>query len=636
MTDANSTSAYATPQEAAEDILTRVGKHVILGLPLGLGKANHIANALYDRAAQDPSIELTIYSALTLEVPKEGNSLEARFVTPLLQRLCGNYPALSYAGAQARGMLPDNIHVHEFFLPAGRRLNAPHVQQSYLSANYTHITAHLLDAGVNVLAQLVAARGQGVNARYSLSCNTDLTLDFLERMDRRAGETPFMLVGQVNDQLPFMPGLGDLPTSAFSGILNTPETQFDLFSLPKQPVTLNDYATALHVAALIKDGGTLQIGIGSFADALTHALKLRHGTPDLFNEMISALIDGEAVLQSERAPFEVGLYGSSEMLVEGLLELRKAGIIKRAANAYLPNADDPGPLIHGGFFLGSRSFYRELREMSDEDLAQIQMMPISFVNDLFGDEHLKRAQRRDARFVNNALMATLMGAVTSDALEDGRVVSGVGGQYNFVAQAHELEGARSIITVKAVRESRGRATSNIVWSYGHTTIPRHLRDIVVTEYGIADLRGKSDRDCIAAMLNIVDSRFQDRLLATAKKAGKIEKGYVVPDAHRGNTPERIAADLSPRCDAGHLPHFPIGTEMTETEQRLVHALTHLKGHAHDKPRLIWHAARTWRGAPPTFGESEALERMNLTAPDDIQNKITRYALLWALRETTDT
>ena len=137
-------------------------------------------------------------------------------------------------------------------------------------------------------------------------------------------------------------------------------------------------------------------------------------------------------------------------------------------------------------------------------------------------------------------MATLLGAVVSDALEDGQVVSGVGGQYNFVAQAFALETpARSSCCGRPASRS-GRTTSNIRWNYGHTTIPRHLRDVVVTEYGVADLRGKTDRDVIAAMLAIADSRFQDELLRQAKDAGKIEPASSCRRACRDNTPERIA------------------------------------------------------------------------------------------------
>ena len=119
------------------------------------------------------------------------------------------------------------------------------------------------------------------------------------------------------------------------------------------------------------------------------------------------------------------------MLFEAFLGLIDAGILKREVD---------GVVLHGAFFLGPKSFYRALREMTPDQIARIQMMPVSFTNELYGDEDAKRRARVDARFVNNAMMATLMGAVISDGLEDGQVVSGVGGQYNFVAQAFALAG----------------------------------------------------------------------------------------------------------------------------------------------------------------------------------------------------
>src|SRR5262245_63497049 len=134
--------------------------------------------------------------------------------------------------------------------------------------------------------------------------------------------------------------------------------------------------------------------------------------------------------------------------------------------------------------------------MPPADLAKLRMGPVSFVNELYGDETGKRRARAKARFVNNAMMATLLGAAVSDALENGQVVSGVGGQYNFVAQSFALEDARSIIMLRATRTARRLTSSNILWNYGHTTIPRHLRDIVVTEYGIAALHGASDPNYI--------------------------------------------------------------------------------------------------------------------------------------------
>src|SRR5467141_362888 len=210
--------------------------------------------------------------------------------------------------------------------------------------------------------------------------------------------------------------------------------------------------------------------------------------------------------------------------------------------------------------------------MPASQIARIQMMPVSFTNEIYDDEDAKRRARVDARFVNNAMMATLLGAIVSDGLENGQVVSGVGGQYNFVAQGFALPDARSIIMLRATRSANGRVSSNIRWNYGHTTIPRHLRDIVVTEYGIADLRGKTDRDVIAAMLAVTDSRFQDQLLRQAKDAGKIETSFELPPACRDNTPERVARALAPAREQGLLPAFPFGTDFTATEQRLIPAL----------------------------------------------------------------
>src|SRR4029453_8695268 len=125
-----------------------------------------------------------------------------------------------------------------------------------------------------------------------------------------------------------------------------------------------------------------------------------------------------------------------------------------------------GQVLHAGFFLGPRGFYAALRELDDADLRQLSMRGVAYVNQLYGpDQELRILQRRDARFVNTTMMVTLLGAAVSDGLADGRVVSGVGGQYNFVSMAHALPGARSILCLRATRTKDGRVTSNIVWNY---------------------------------------------------------------------------------------------------------------------------------------------------------------------------
>ena len=190
----------------------------------------------------------------------------------------------------------------------------------------------------------------------------------------------------------------------------------------------------------------------------------------------------------------------------------------------------------GGFFIGPQDFYERLRTMPPQELAKIDMTRIDFINQLYGTQagsgDLKRAQRRKARFMNTTMIVTALGAAVSDALESGQVVSGVGGQYNFVAMAHALPDARLVMMLRATHEHRDGPKSSIVWRYGHVTIPRHLRDIVVTEYGVADLRGQPDREVIERLIAVADSRFQNDLVRDAIAQGKLPHGYAVPERYR--------------------------------------------------------------------------------------------------------
>jgi hypothetical protein len=601
---------FTDPKALADAVVGAVGANIVMALPLGLGKANHVANAIYSHAAADRSIGLKIFTALTLEKPHYGNDLERRFLSPVIERLFGAYPALDYAKALRAGTVPPNVEINEFFFLAGQWLGVPAAQQNYISANYTHAYRYVLERGVNVIAQLVAKCG----SRYSLSCNTDLTLELLKA--RRDGKVDFVLIGQVNSELPFMPGAGDIGAEEFQYLLDSPQTDFPLFAPPKEPIDLHEYASGLHVARLIPDGGTLQIGIGQEGDAAVQGMILRHKNNAAFRETVSRLSPGETSPLFHDAPFEKGLYAATEMLVDSFLSLMDAGILKREVD---------GAILHAAFFLGPKAFYKRLREMPPADLAKIQMTAVSFTNELYGDENGKRAARMGARFVNSAMMATLMGAVVSDGLEDGRVVSGVGGQYNFVEQAFALPDARSVITLNATRTSGGRTTSNIRWSYGHETIPRHLRDIVVSEYGVADLRGKADKDVIAAMLSIADSRFQPELLRAAKDAGKIPRGYEIPAAHRDNTPERIAKALAPMHDL--LPPFPFGSDFTEAEQRLIPALSLLQS---SPP---WTLARLGLSGVLAAADADCLARMGLEKPANMTDRIYRLLLGGALAQT---
>jgi hypothetical protein len=227
------------------------------------------------------------------------------------------------------------------------------------------------------------------------------------------------------------------------------------------------------------------------------------------------------------------------------------------------------------------------------------------------------------------MMVTGLGAAVSDCLESGQVVSGVGGQYNFVAQAFALRGARSILTIEATRRGRLKTHSNIFWSYGHETIPRHLRDIIVTEYGVADLRGKSDADVIAAMLGITDSRIQGELARRAKDAGKLPRDFQIPAAYRENFPDRITRALKPAREAGLLPSFPFGSDFTDVERRLIPALQILQDAQRWPQRL---PGLLWQGfsRSPDADDRECLARLGLDLPATLSERAYRALVSAAL------
>ncbi len=611
---------FDTPEKIVDAIIGKVGKNIVAALPLGLGKACHIANALVERAIEDPSINLQIFTALTLTTPRTKSDMRARFLGPAEKRLFGDYPELLYAKLMRENNLPDNIQVREFFLMAGQWLENPSAQQNYIPANYTYALPYLLERGLNLVLPLICEK----DGQCSFSCNPDIMSDLLKA--RRAGRADFIFAAQVNENLPFMYGEAVFPKDEIDLLLDSPETQFELYSAPKRPVDLAEQAIGLHTARLIEDGGTLQIGIGSIGDAIAKALILRHINNEEFKNLIHHLNTGDNTDIYNDAPFEHGLYGLSEMFVDGFLHLAEQGILKREVD---------GAVLHGGFFVDSRDFYNKLRAMPEEERKRFKMMPVSYTNELYHDEEQKRKARIKGRFINNAMMATVRGAVVSDALEDGRVVSGVGGQYNFAAQSFALEDARFIITLKSTRLHKGITISNIVWSYGHETIPWHMRDIIITEYGVADLRGKSDEEAIKAMLAITDSRFQEGLLAKAKELGKIEKNWQIPERLKNNTPQRIERVLRPARQKGLLPTFPFGSDFTEVELRLLPALKILKNHIHSKSALLGMFFKGLRMRKINPENTECLERMNLSRTSSIKEFVYQKILLAALEKNKE-
>ena len=625
---------FARLDDAVAWLRARAPAHVVMAAPLGLGKPHRLINAIQRDIVADASRRLTVLTALSLTPPKASSDLERRFLEPFAARhFGGNFEPLDYAVQQRANTLPANVEIEEFYLQSGGLLGKPQAQRRYASLNYTHVARAVARRGVTVLVQQVAREPGGV--RLSLSCNPDLTFDLLDEIARLGGPRP-LLMAEVHPELPWIGGAAAVNADFFDAIVELPDPAPPLFALPRQPVGDAEFAIGLYASTLVKDGGTLQIGIGALSDALTHALLLRHRHNDDYRRLLRALwpeVESSALVQREGglAPFAQGLYGASEMVMDGFMHLVQAGIlVRRVVDDAVAmqrdargesSAEDrdlferEGQYLHGGFFLGSKDFYRWLREMPPAEARRIGMTRISHINELYGgNETLERLQRRDARFFNTCMMMSALGAATSDALESGQVVSGVGGQYNFVAMAHALRDSRSVLMLRATRDGPRGALSNLVWSHGHVTIPRHLRDIVITEFGIADLRDACDEDCVLAVAAIADARFAPGLFATAKRNGKLREDAAL-DVSR-NAPARLRAAMAPFRRAGLLPDYPLGSDFTPVEQRLAKALGWLKsatGSTGGKLRTVLHALRA------KTGDSEAMQRMGFASGGESLN-----------------
>ncbi len=638
---------YTDTDACAHFLAEELGPDLRIAAPLGLGKPHGLLNALYRLTGADGNRSLRLYTALSLTRPKPAPGLEQRFLGPFLERHFGaDQVDPQYALDQAHDALPPNVEVHEFYLQSGTLLHSGSAQRSYISQNYTHVARDLVVQDINVLVQLVARREGPEGVRYSLSCNPDLTLDFLRQVQLAGKQRP-MCVAVVHPDLPYLSGNAEVSEAYFDVELR-PETSPPLFALPRSPVDLAEYALGLHASALVKDGGCLQVGIGALSDALVKALLLRQQDNTMWRRALVALDRGGAThalagWMGGLAAFDTGLYGASEMVMDGFMHLQRGGILKRRSwdNLALERASAAGRLaadvpgghyLRGAFFLGSRELYEWLDATEAADPDAIDMCAVSNVNQLYGDHQaLAMLQRRGARFFNTCMMATLLGAAASDTLDDGAVVSGVGGQYNFVSMAHELPDGRSVLLLRATRQVRGGIESNIHWNYAQTTIPRHLRDIYVTEYGVADLRGKSDSECIEAMLAISDARFLDALCAQAKAHGKLAADFVIPAGWRKHRPRYLREALIPFQQNGLLPKFPFGSDFTEVEQRLLPALNWLKaGSSNWRGRLRLLRAALRPGAPVT-GEYEALARMGFSAPGRWSDRLQQRLLQAALR-----
>ena len=286
-----------------------------------------------------------------------------------------------------------------------------------------------------------------------------------------AAECARIVIAEVNRQMPRTLGDSFIHINRLSAIV---ETDYPLPAAPQGGSSPEHDLIGQHIAAMIPDGATLQMGIGSIPDAVLRNL---HNHRDL------------------------GIH--TELFSDGIIDMVENGVITCARKNF-----HPGKIV-AGFFFGSQRLY---------DFAHnnplIEMHPTDYVNDPFNI-----AQNERMVAINAAIQVDLTGQVCADSIGP-RMYSGAGGQVDFIRGAVRSKGGLPIIACQST--AKGGTVSRIVpmlTAGSGVVTTRNDVHYVVTEYGVAALYGKSIRQRAQALIAIAHPDFQEDLEEEARELG---------------------------------------------------------------------------------------------------------------------
>jgi acetyl-CoA hydrolase len=296
-------------------------------------------------------------------------------------------------------------------------------------------------------------------------CSLGVSVDIV----RAAVDTARLVIAELNPRMPRTHGDAFLHASQISLAV---EAEHELPVLERPAVGEVQRAIGRHVASLVRDGDTLQTGIGAIPDAV-----------------LAALSDHR----------ELGIH--TEMFSDGVVDLVERGVITNSRKSL-----HPGKLVTS-FVLGTRRLYDFV-----DDNPQLEMHASDYVNDPF-----VIAKNRHMVAINSALAVDLTGQVCADSI-GCKFYSGVGGQVDFVRGAARAEEGRAILALPST--AKGGTVSRIVAELAPgsgVTTTRNDVQFVVTEHGVASLHGRTVRDRVHALVAIAHPTFRDDLLAAARE-----------------------------------------------------------------------------------------------------------------------
>ena len=360
-----------------------------------------------------------------------------------------------------------------FFGPAERFLLDSGADIEFVPADFRRFS--LVARRVHPRVMATATTPPDADGFLSLSLHAGATVDEVHR----AGVDPDrLLVVEANPHLPRTVGLPPTFPHAIhvDDVDVLVESDRDAFVLADDKPTDVDRAIAEHASAFIHDGCTIQTGIG--------------GIPSMIARLLAEGPGGD--------------YGvHSEMFTTGLMHLHEAGKVTNRKGTELDGFSVTT------FAAGTRELYDWL-----DGNADVRFLPVDAVN-----TPNMIAANRDMVTINGALLVDLAGQVAADAIGP-RQYSGIGGHEDFVAVSGFQLSDRSLICLPSASEVGGVQLPRIVDRFPpgtSVTTPRHHVDVIVTEFGVAELAGRTVRERALALAGIAHPKFRDGLSAAARR-----------------------------------------------------------------------------------------------------------------------
>jgi len=287
-------------------------------------------------------------------------------------------------------------------------------------------------------------------------------------LTKSAAESARVIIAEVNQQMPRTLGDSFIHVSRLNHVVPVDYALPELTMGAEGPSEIVEKIAGF-IAELIPDGATMQLGIGAIPDAV---LKFLFEKKDL------------------------GIH--TELFSDGIIDLVEAGVLTNARKTL-----HPGKII-AGFILGTSNLYRWV-----DDNPIIELHPTEYVNDPF-----VIAQNERMVAVNSAIEVDLTGQVCADSIGH-KFYSGVGGQLDFIYGASRSRDGVPIIALPSIAKDFSRIVVALKPGAGVVTSRNHVR-YIVTEYGIADLYGKTIRQRAQALINIAHPMFREELTSQAK------------------------------------------------------------------------------------------------------------------------